>query len=891
MKNPNSFVLVLSKILAFKIRLLLRFRYKISIKGSNVLQNNSPVLFLPNHQALIDPVILLSQIYRFSTATPVVSEKYFNIPLIKWYFKRLGAVRVSDLEAGSRDTQVLKVITRAVIKGFGRKKNIVIYPSGQIAGQGYEKIFNKKSTYHIVRTIPDDVQIVGVRITGLWGSMFSKARSGKSPNFFVQLLKGIFYVLANLLFFIPKRRVSIEFEDITSTAKENVTLGQKPFNSFLEDFYNLHGEEPALFLKHIFYLPQLKRKVAERISGSAEEVHNQALPTDGEAIPEDTLEKIKDIVSSILSITPDQLSLNSNLVLDLGADSLNIVEIVSELENRFKGFSSPDFNEIKTIGDLCLVVLGQFSTSSDLKPSLLDTDLSREGYIQVDPEKNILWQFLDTFTTNQKEYFVYDAMVGSTNRKTFLLKASVVSELIKKRVKGQYVGIMLPALQSTTLLIIATYMAGKIPVMLNWTVGKKVLEHCMETAGVEVILSADNFIKKIEEQLPESIKSKLVLLEKEIPEISISSKIKGLIVSKFPKLFLNYKHINNTAVILFTSGSEALPKAVPLTHLNITSDLHGTFKLIRIENKTIFLGFLPPFHSFGFTALAALPLVSGIRVAYTPNPTDAREVLKILKHTKSNMLIGTPGFLKMLMAVGSAYYFNSIRYVISGAEAMPLVLKELFDSLTTDAKLLEGYGITECAPILSANPVDKQKMNSVGKFIPGVEHLIIDLGTGKQVQPGQAGMIYVQGKNVFHGYLGEETIYPFEEINGKTYYKTGDLGYLDEDGYLFITGRLKRFIKIAGEMISLPFIEKILLEKYGDQEKQVLAVEGSDKTIPAQIVLFTTRHINLDETNNYLLKSGVAPIARIKRIIELDEIPVLGTGKTDYKVLRKMLEE
>ncbi|MEI6901096.1 MAG: 2-acyl-glycerophospho-ethanolamine acyltransferase, partial [Bacteroidota bacterium] len=126
---------------------------------------------------------------------------------------------------------------------------------------------------------------------------------------------------------------------------------------------------------------------------------------------------------------------------------------------------------------------------------------------------------------------------------------------------------------------------------------------------------------------------------------------------------------------------------------------------------------------------------------------------------------------------------------------------------------------------------------------------------------------------------------------GKTFYKTGDLGYLDEDGYLFITGRLKRFIKIAGEMISLPFIEKILLEKYGDPEKLVLAVEGSDETAPAQIVLFTTNQINLDEANSYLLKSGVAAIAKIRRIIHLDEIPVLGTGKTDYKVLRKMIEE
>jgi len=268
MKKTDSLIVLLSKILAFKIRLLLRFRYKISIKGSEIIQNNSPVLFLPNHPALIDPVILLSHIYQFSTVTPVISEKYFDMPIAKWYFKRLGAVRVSDLEAGSRDTRVLKSITRSVFKGFRRNKNIVIYPSGQIAGQGYEKIFNKKSAYHIVGKIPEDVQIVGVRITGLWGSMWSKARTGKSPDFFVQLLKGILYLLANLLFFLPKRTVNVEFEDITSIAREKAILGQKPFNSFLEDFYNLYGEESALFLKHIFYLPQSKRKAEGRISGS-----------------------------------------------------------------------------------------------------------------------------------------------------------------------------------------------------------------------------------------------------------------------------------------------------------------------------------------------------------------------------------------------------------------------------------------------------------------------------------------------------------------------------------------------------------------------------------------------------------------------------------------------
>lgn len=214
------------------------------------------MLILPNHPALVDPIILLSQIYRFSTATPVISEKYFDLPVIKSFFRSLGAVRVSDLESGSRDTQVLKVIVRSVVKGFRRKNNIVLYPSGQIAGQGFEKISNKKSAYHLVVKLPEEVQVIGVRITGLWGSTWSKAGSGKSPDFFLQLLKGLLYVLANLIFFVPKRTVTIEFENLTTQAREIALQGQKPFNAFLEEFYNHHGEEPVLFLKHFFYLPQ-----------------------------------------------------------------------------------------------------------------------------------------------------------------------------------------------------------------------------------------------------------------------------------------------------------------------------------------------------------------------------------------------------------------------------------------------------------------------------------------------------------------------------------------------------------------------------------------------------------------------------------------------------------
>jgi len=891
MKKHHPFIILIAKGLAAVTRALLFLRYKIIIKGSEALKTSSPVFILPNHQALADPIILFSQIYRYSTAIPVITSNFYDIPVLKSIFSSWGAVRVSNLETGSRNIKVLDEISRSVLEGFQHRKNIVLYPSGQIAGQGYEKIFNKQSAQKIVTEMPADVKVIGVRITGLWGSIWSKAWTGRTPKFIVPLLKGIFYLLANLIFFLPRRTVTIEFEDLTPMARTKAHQGRQAFNSYLEDFYNLYGEEAPLFLKHFFYTRELKRKLPDKISGSVKEMQTTALPADIDIIPLPALEKVKKIVASALNIEPNQISVDSYLNMDLGADSLNLVEIVSEIENQFDTFAAPKINEIKTVGDLCLVALGQFSTESDLKPSYLEKSLTRVGNIKVDPDKNILWQFLDTFTTNPNDYFAYDALQGCTNRKTFLLKAAVVSKIIKKKVKGEHVGIMLPALQSTTLLIIASYMAGKIPVMLNWTVGRKVLEHCIETAGVEVILSAGTFIKQIEEQLPGSIKNKLILLEKEVPETGIFTKLKGLVVSKFPKLFLSYKHLNETAVILFTSGSEALPKAVPLTHRNVVSDLYGVFTMIKLDNNQIFLGFLPPFHSFGFTVLSVLPLITGVKVAYTPNPADAREVLKIIKHTKANILLGTPGFLKLLMTEGSSYYIKSVRYVITGAEAMPLSVKEQFDRFTTNATLLEGYGITECAPALTINPLEKQKLGSVGKFIPGVDSRILDLDTGKTVKTGQTGMIYVRGDNIFHGYLGEVAVNPFEQIDGKTYYKTGDLGYLDEEGFLYITGRLKRFIKIAGEMISLPFIEKILLQKYGEEEKQVLAVEGSDKTTPPQIVLFSSCPIELNEANNYLLKNGVAPIAKIKRIVVLEEIPVLGTGKTDYKVLRKMIEE
>ncbi|NQU55537.1 MAG: 1-acyl-sn-glycerol-3-phosphate acyltransferase [Bacteroidetes bacterium] len=258
MKKQNTFIIIVLLKVATIVRVLLSLRYKISVKGSEILKKSSPLFILPNHQALIDPFIIMSQTFRYTKAIPVVSSTFYDIPLLKSIFLGLGAVRVSNLEAGSRNTNVLNEITRSVLKGFGRGKSVVLYPSGQLAVQGYEKIFNKKSAHKIVSKIPDDVKVIGVRITGLWGSMWSKARTGQTPNLFVQILKGFFYILANLIFFLPRRTITIEIEDLTLKAKTNAQMGIKPFNLFLEDYYNFHGEENPNFLRH-FFIPLNKK--------------------------------------------------------------------------------------------------------------------------------------------------------------------------------------------------------------------------------------------------------------------------------------------------------------------------------------------------------------------------------------------------------------------------------------------------------------------------------------------------------------------------------------------------------------------------------------------------------------------------------------------------------
>ncbi|SMO87176.1 Acyltransferase [Saccharicrinis carchari] len=259
MKEKHFIVKGIAQLIFLLGRLMLSLRYKVELSELNCIDKHRPVLFLPNHQAVVDPMLLVSNVYLHKNVVPVITSAYYDLPVLHTFFKRWGAVRVSDLGAGSRNTNVLNDIKAASLNAFKYKRSMVIYPSGQIAEQGFERILNKKSAYEIIKDMPNNVQIIGVRIDGLWGSIWSKAYTGKSPHFVRCLLKGISYTLVNLLFFMPRRKVNLAFEDITPTAKEKAAhASRQEFNMFLEQFYNVNGEEQPTFVKHYFWMSTKK---------------------------------------------------------------------------------------------------------------------------------------------------------------------------------------------------------------------------------------------------------------------------------------------------------------------------------------------------------------------------------------------------------------------------------------------------------------------------------------------------------------------------------------------------------------------------------------------------------------------------------------------------------
>lgn len=877
----------LLKIFSDVVRFILSLRYKIELKGLDKIEKTTGVLVLPNHPAEIDPVIMSILLWRKLQPSPIVLEDFYNMPVLNKFFKLIGALPMPDMETGRSQFKIRRInkTLDAIANGLSAGKNYLIYPSGRLTRDGQEIIGGASALHSLLEKAPR-ANILLARTRGLWGSSFSYAFDGKRPDLVKRMLFGALILFLNLLFLTPRRKVTIEFLENPKDFPRSGTRAQQ--NHWLENWYNELGAEQLQLVPYYFWTKKVP-KITGEISEKKIDVSD---------IPQEIQKGVIDEFVRMTGRTPEAIKPEMQLRKDLGLDSLEMADVIDWLDLRF-GVLDVSLVDLTTVGAVMLIAAGKFY--GDEKNE--NNKISGWGKINVQVKilppngKTIQECFLNNCERMKNHPAIADDLSGVLSYKKVKIAALALAGAIKN-LPGNKIGIMLPASVGANIVFAAVSLAGKIPVMINWTLGEKNLRHVVEIADIKVILTSMRFVDNLDNVAFDEIEDLLIFLEDlKREKINLKCKIAALLNSLkatdklLSKFNLNNVSENDTAVLLFTSGSEAKPKGVPLSHKNLLTNIRDCSKVLNFRGEDVLYGFLPPFHSFGLTVTSLLPMLTGLRAAYYPNPTESRKLARGIKNWKITLVPGTPTFVAGIIKAARENQLNSVRIFVAGAEKAPDDLFRAVDNLKTNAKLLEGYGITECSPVVSITR-PSEPAEGVGRPLDSVEVCVMDLETRKILELGARGLFLVRGDSVFNGYYGKNPPNPFVEIDGKSWYNTGDLGFINENGALIIVGRLKRFIKIAGEMISLPAIEDALKIKLpADEEgKPKIAIDAREEAGKRpEIILFTTENISVEEANGILRQSGIGNLSRIGKVEILEEIPLLGTGKIDYQTLKKYI--
>lgn len=482
-----------------------------------------------------------------------------------------------------------------------------------------------------------------------------------------------------------------------------------------------------------------------------------------------------------------------------------------------------------------------------------------------------------------KEFGNKFAILDRTIKKEISYSRALIASLIlakkfRKYPKG-FLGIMLPTSAGAAFSIIGTLMSGRTPVLINYSTGAEGNAKFAQTkCNFKVIITSKALLEKI--QCP-SIAG-MVFIEDIMENLSAADKLLAALKSKLPTNLLlkliKGKDENESSVILFTSGSEKEPKAVQLSHRNIITNIQGFSDTIGLSDQDSVLANLPYFHVFGLTTNLWTPLYHGMTLITYANPLDYKIVTNIIREDKPSMVVGTPAFFWGYLNRSKPGDFESVRIAVSGADKCPDALREGYFK-KHNLVLYEGYGATETSPVISTNFPNANKPGSVGKPIPCIHIKIENYENGEECAIGEIGKILVYGECVMKGYFDDLEETSLRVRSG--WYDTGDMGYLDEDGYLWHAGRLKRFVKIGGEMVSLVRVENVL-EKFLPVETSCCVVEIPNISKGADIIAVLTEDI--DEKGVLKKMSQDLPnIALPKKFVVLDELPKMGSGKIDFR--------
>lgn len=455
---------------------------------------------------------------------------------------------------------------------------------------------------------------------------------------------------------------------------------------------------------------------------------------------------------------------------------------------------------------------------------------------------------------------------------------------------GEHVGVLLPNLAPTLALVFGLSAHGRVAAMLNYTAGAEGLKAACAAARIRTVLTARAFVAqaRLDASLAALQNIQLLYLEDLKDAVSVADRLWLLLwAMPFPRAALPRVSPEDTAVVLFTSGSEGAPKGVALSHRALLANIAQIRAVVDFSTDDKFLNALPLFHSFGLTAGGLLPLIGGARVFLYPSPLHYRVIPEVAYDRNCTVLLGTSTFLGQYARFAHPYDFYRLRYVIAGAEKLAPPVRDLwFEKF--GLRIFEGYGATETAPVLAVNTPMAYRSGSVGQFLPGVQHRLVPV-------PGiaEGGMLHVRGPNLMSGYLrttAPGVIEAPHSVVGEGWYETGDIAVVDEDGFVRIVGRVKRFAKIAGEMVSLESVEKLAAR--ASPGVAHAAVSRPDPARGEALILFTSdAALDRDRLQAAARAGGWPEIAVPRQIVRIDALPVLGTGKTDYVTLSRWAEQ
>lgn len=471
---------------------------------------------------------------------------------------------------------------------------------------------------------------------------------------------------------------------------------------------------------------------------------------------------------------------------------------------------------------------------------------------------------------------------------TGLIRAAFVlgRKIAEMTQKGERVAILLPSSMGTVVTFFGLHAHGRIPVMLNFTAGEANVKAAIKASGVKKVLTAKRFIEQAAlDKLIEAIETvaDVVWLDDVRKTIGLKDKLYGMSAGLAPKRFAVKTQPDDPGVVLFTSGSFGSPKGVVLSQKNLIANARQVGTHIDLDPSWVMFNPLPTFHCFGLTAGAILPLLQGLKGFQYPSPLHAKQITDLLPQVGATLLFATDTFLNQYARVAEPGDFATVKFAVGGAEKVRDETRALFESKFGNVELLEGYGASEAAPVVAVNQPGNNRPGTVGQLLPGIDYRLEPV---EGVDAG--GRLIISGPNVMSGYATNGEPLEWEPVEDG-WLDTGDIVDVDEDRFVTIRGRAKRFAKIGGEMVSLTAVEGIAGGVWPDNRHAVVAIPDTRKG--EKLVLVTDRQdAETADLSAWARANGAPELVVPKKIIKVDEIPVLGSGKTDYVSLQKLAE-